>query len=171
VTNVFDYDDLYRLSTATVEGISYAWTFDNVGNRLTQSAGGVGTTYSHNAANRLTAVNGMVVTHDANGSLTACGSDTFSWDVRNRLAGMTRTGLTASFSYDFADRRAAKTLNGSTTTFRCDGDDVVSEIAGSATRFTLQGPVVDEPLAQFEGVLPNGLYFTPNHAKEGRQRS
>jgi hypothetical protein len=46
---------------------------------------GLTTTYTHNAANRLTAVNGVSVTHDAHGCLTAFGSDTYAWDVRGRL--------------------------------------------------------------------------------------
>jgi hypothetical protein len=39
----------------------------------------------------------------------------------------------------------------------------VCQITGSGTRFTLPGPMVDEPLAQFDWAQPNGLFFTPNN--------
>jgi RHS repeat-associated protein len=83
--------------------------------------------------------------------------------VRGRLASITGPSLAASFSYDYQDRRSSKTVNGSTRSPREDGDDLVAEISTSGTQFTLQGPTLDEPLAQFNWYFPNGLYFTPNH--------
>jgi YD repeat-containing protein len=99
-TSLYNYDDLYRLQAANIAGTEYSWTFGAVGNRLSQTVAGVTTTYSHNAANRLTAVNGVTVTHDANGCLTAFGSDAYTWDVRGRLRTLARPGATYQFGYN-----------------------------------------------------------------------
>ena len=40
-TFTYGYDDLSRLSSASVMGTSYAWTYDKAGNRTQQMAGGV----------------------------------------------------------------------------------------------------------------------------------
>jgi YD repeat-containing protein len=107
---------------------------------------GVTTTYTHNAANRLTAVNGVTVTHDANGCLTAFGSDTYAWDVRGRLRTLTRAGATYQFGYNHEGLRTSKTVNGTTTNYLLDGGSVVSETTGGVTKHTLQGPGTDNVL-------------------------
>src|SRR5438046_6700993 len=56
------------------------------------------------------------LSYDANGNLTshadATGTTTYTWDARNRLAGISGPGLSASFTYDAVERRLAKTLKG-----------------------------------------------------------
>ena len=55
-------------------------------------------------------------TCDSNGNLatsTDIGVTTsYTWNVRNQLTGISRTGLTASFTYDSFGRRTGKTING-----------------------------------------------------------
>jgi RHS repeat-associated protein len=128
-----------------------------VGNRLSQTVGGVTTNYTYDIANRLLFVNGANVTHDANGQLTAFGSESYTWDVRGRLSGLTKPGLTATYGYDPSGLRTRQTVNGTTTTFLLDGGSVVSESTGGVAKHTLQGPFLDQPLAR------EGKYFTPNH--------
>ncbi len=128
-----------------------------MGNRLSQTVAGVTTTYTHNAANRLTAVNGVPVSHDANGALTAFGSDSYTWDVRGRLRTLTRAGATYQFGYNHEGIRTSKTVNGTTTNFLLDGASVVSETTGGATKHTLQGPGTDNVLQR------DGKWFVPNH--------
>jgi RHS repeat-associated protein len=48
-------------------------------------------------------------------------------------------------------------VNGTLTKFLLDGDSVVSEVTGATTVNTLQGPLIDQPLAR------NGRYFSPQH--------
>src|SRR5205807_697412 len=52
---------------------------------------------------------------------TGFGSDVYSWDVRGRMKGLTRPGLTWSATYDRNDLRASKTVNGVTTSYLLDG--------------------------------------------------
>jgi len=64
------------------------------------------------AANRLLTFDGFPLTSDFNGNLTALDGDTYTWNVRNQLTGITGAGLSASFSYDVLGRRLTKTING-----------------------------------------------------------
>jgi RHS repeat-associated protein len=163
VHSTFVYDDLYRLSSARVRGVDYSWAYDAVGNRLSQTAGGATTTYTYNAANRLTSVNGVPVTHDANGNLVAYGNDTYEWDVQGHLLSLTRGGaqpLTASFSYDYRGRRTSMRIDGWGPYYAYDGDDVVTEIRGDPVHM-LQGPNLDEPLVRHGPFFP-AQFYTPD---------
>jgi len=81
------------------------------------------------------------IAYDANGNIisvtNSCGATTFTWDVRNGLAGMNGfkpdcTALTASFKYDAVGRRIEKMINGTTTKYLYDGLDIIQEIEGGA---------------------------------------
>lgn len=155
--NQFVHDDLYRLVSANVRGAAYGWTYDDVGNRLSETVDGATTPYSYGPDNRLSSVGKAAVTLDANGNLLSQGADTYTWDVRGRLAGLTRSGATMQFTHDPLGIRAGKTVAGATTAYLLDGADVVSETTGGKPVHTLHGPLVDQPLAR------GGLYFTPDH--------
>ena len=71
VTIDYTYDPLYRLTAADYDsGDYYHYTYDAVGNRLTQesSVGGPPSTvaYAYDIANRLTSVDGVTYTWDDN---------------------------------------------------------------------------------------------------------
>src|SRR5205823_6497445 len=92
-TSLFGYDDLYRLTSATVVGTGYSWSYDAVGNRTSQTVGGVNTSYAVDAADHLTAVNGAAVASDANGNVTQDDlGGAYTWDVRGRLTGLVKGG-------------------------------------------------------------------------------
>jgi RHS repeat-associated protein len=85
---------------------------------------------SYNAANQLTNWAGTEHSYDTNGNLTGDGSNTYSWDSRNRLVGISG-GVTASFTYDARGRRTSKTVDGASTGFLYDGLNPVQELSGS----------------------------------------
>jgi RHS repeat-associated protein len=87
-----------------------------MGNRLTKNA----TSYTYNAADRLTSVGGTSSSYDFNGNLTARGSDRFGWDAADRLTSATVRGATTSFGYNGDGLRESFTSGGSTTTFTWD---------------------------------------------------
>ena len=111
---------------------------------------------------------GFSATHDDNGNLTTLDADTFTWDVRNRLASLAGSGLSASFAYDPLGRRITKTLNGQPTVYMSDGVNPLQEqaVAGANwTAVTMTGLGVDEIIARGDasGVyyyLPDGLGST-----------
>jgi YD repeat-containing protein len=148
-------DDLYRLTSAVDRTGTYAWTYDNAGNRLSQTLGGATTPYTVNAANRVTAVGSTPVALDANGNVTGFGSDSYGWDVRGRLQTVTRPGYSGSFTYDPNNERAAQTVNGVSTSFLLDGSRCVSEISGATTVPVLFG-------AGGQAINRNGRWFTPD---------
>jgi len=119
-------------------------------------------------ANQILSFDGFAATHDDNGNLTTLDADTFTWDVRNRLASLTGSGLSASFQYDPLGRRINKTLNGQPTVYLPDGVNPLQEQAtpgGNWTALTMTGLAVDEIIARGDvsGVyyyLPDGLGST-----------
>ena len=73
----YEYDPLYRLKEANYSNNDYyhytlrqaqGGAYDAVGNRLTQQIGLVTANYVYDDANRLTSVNGVTYTFDANGN-------------------------------------------------------------------------------------------------------
>jgi RHS repeat-associated protein len=158
----YQRDDFYRLTQATVGSNTYAWTYNLAGDRLSQTINGAKTLYGYDGGGHMVSVGGVPVSYDANGNATNSGSDTYTWDVRNRLLGLSRPslGVTGAFSYDYQGRRRSKTVNtinnGTPISFVLDGDEIVSELTGGSTIATLQSPLVDQPIKR------NGLYLTPN---------
>jgi len=60
----------------------------------------------------------------------SCGTTNYTWDVRNRLVGISGfdpqcSPLSASFRYDALGRRIEKTINGRTIQYVYDGLDIV----------------------------------------------
>ncbi len=95
------YNPLYRLTEASYStGDYYRYTYDSVGNRLTQQSYLSNDTYIYDNANRLTTVNGITHTWDANGNLLNDGTNTYTYDAANRLTSLTGTSGTSTFSYN-----------------------------------------------------------------------
>ncbi|MBH8608581.1 RHS repeat domain-containing protein, partial [Thermoactinomyces sp. CICC 10521] len=86
----YEYDALDQLTKETrPDGTVIEYTYDEVGNRLTQKVTQGGnsttTTYTYDDADQLTSVNGTNYTYDANGNLTSDGSKTYVYDAANHL--------------------------------------------------------------------------------------
>jgi RHS repeat-associated protein len=113
---------------------------------------------THDAANRQIAFGGQTLTFDLNGNLTSDGNTTYTWDMRDRLASLAATGITATYQYDPLGRRARKTLNGTTTTFHYDGHNLVQELSGAAELASmLSGLEMDEHLTRMDSAGTHGL--------------
>jgi RHS repeat-associated protein len=92
----YEYDPLYRLTSAEYSnGDSYLYTYDAVGNRLTESNPLSVNSYQYDSANRLTSVNGVNYTFDDNGNLLSDGVNTYSYDSANRLISVNSTNTYA----------------------------------------------------------------------------
>jgi len=119
-TEVYGYDNAYRLSSETITGgspngtISYG--YDAVGNRTsrTSSVAGIPTVASstYDANDRL---NGN--TYNNNGDTTVAGGITYGYDFRDKLTSATG-GL--AMTYDGDGNRVSQTAGGTTTTFLVD---------------------------------------------------
>jgi YD repeat-containing protein len=112
-THNYTYDTRDRLTAATHPNqTNESYTLDDVGNR---TASHQGSSYTHQAFNRLTSANGSSFGYDPNGDLTAkadaSGSWTYTWDYENRLKQASKSGgVTATYSYDAFDRRVQVNL-------------------------------------------------------------
>ena len=108
-TQTFTYDASDRIvsvcfQSGTCPGAQdpfLRWTYDRLGNRLTEQRGGTGTTsYAYDAADRLTRAGSTSYTYDENGNQLSAGSRTFAYDLANRLRTTRRGSTTTTYSYD-----------------------------------------------------------------------
>jgi RHS repeat-associated protein len=153
---------LYQKGNQTLKDFQY--TLD-VADQITQIGGtptntfgdGLVSTSTANANNQYTAFGSDSLAYDASGNLKTKGSTTYQWDVRDRLIGISGSGLSASFSYDALGRRASKTINGITTAFTYDGSDIIQD---SLAQY-VQGIGIDEVLSRTVG--SNSEYYLKDH--------
>jgi len=171
-TTSYAYDLASRVTAITHNGPNglieaLAYTYDAAGNRtsLTRANGPASVvpqavaSATYDAANEQTQFSGATLTYDQNGNLTNDGVNTYTWDVRNRLIGLSG-GTTASSTYDPLGRRASKTINGIATQFLYDGNDIAAEIGGGAVGATyLRSLNIDEPFIR-QSAIGNEHYHT-----------
>jgi RHS repeat-associated protein len=112
VTIGYTYDPIYRLTAADYStGEFFHYTYDAVGNRLTQETESGTSGYTYDIANRLTSVDGAQFTWDANGNLLSDGASTYTYDVANRLRTVVQDGTTYSFSYNGLGDRVGQSVS------------------------------------------------------------
>ncbi len=146
----YSYDPLYRLTRANYSGTlasSYVYSYDAVGNRLTQNANGTRTTYSYDNANRLTSVNGQPYTWDNNGNLVSDGLLTYSYDQANRLKQVTQGANTYTFAYNGVGDRLSQTVGITTTRYVLDPAAGLAQVLNDGTNTYLYG---NDRLAQYQ---------------------
>ncbi len=89
-----------------------------------------------------------------NGNLTGDGVNSYNWTYGNRLAGVSRPGMTATYAYDADDRRTMKIVDGVMTRTLWSGADEIAEMAATGTvlrRFIPDGTgAMDGRLATLE---------------------
>ena len=127
VSDSFAYNNRSELTSATVSGESYAYDYDNIGNRETaQEAAETVTAYATNSLNQYTAIGDFVPTFDDAGNQTLVKTSTGIWavtyDAENRptLFSNADSSTTVECTYDYMGRRATKrvTVNGSVTLYQ-----------------------------------------------------
>jgi RHS repeat-associated protein len=154
VVSEYSYDDASRLSGITYKkgGVTLGdltYEYDAAGHRT--KVGGnfartgvppVLNTASYDVANKQTAFASQSLSYDNNGNLTSDGVNSYLWNARNQLTGMSGPGLNASFGYDALGRRVSKTVNSASTSYLYDGGNIIQEQSGgSPSANTLTGGV------------------------------
>ncbi len=124
-TIMYTYDPLYRLTAADYStGDYYHYTYDAVGNRLTQekSVSGQQSTdgYQYDIANRLINVNGVDYTWDNNGNLLNDGVNSYSYDAANRLTAVSSQQSAFSYGYNGLGDRLQRTINNQPVNYTLD---------------------------------------------------
>jgi RHS repeat-associated protein len=119
VARAYQYDATYRLTSETVTGSlasDYAktFTYDPVGNRLTQVTTGVGASsvaYSYDSRDRVLTETGATYSHDDNGNpMGNHAGDSYVWDFDDRLIRVTKAdGSIVDHVYDVDGSRVRTT--------------------------------------------------------------
>jgi RHS repeat-associated protein len=140
VTIDYVYDPLYRLTEANYStGDTYHYTYDAVGNRLTQTTQLAVNSYQYDVANRLASVNGVNYTWDNNGNLLNDGVNTYAYDSANRLTSMSNQSTVSSYQYNGMGDRLQQTVNGNTTTYTLDINTSLPEVLNDGQYTYLYG--------------------------------
>jgi RHS repeat-associated protein len=124
------YDGLGRLVAAVEQpGHSYAYGYDLVGNRQTVRVDGTLTeNRTYDAADQVTGWQ-----YDAAGNLLNDGTNTYSYDILNRLTGVTHGGVTTSYGYNGEGVLATETVGGTPTRYTLDTTGGLPERLGAKT--------------------------------------
>ena len=141
----YGYDASYKLTSEIRTGThpySIAYTYDNVGNRLTQTKDGVLTTSAYNNRDQLTGETGpnnTAYVYDHTGRITNktdnAGSVNYTWIDNDRLAQVSGPSVLVNYSYDHNGQRISETTSGSTKKYLIDYQlpygQVIAETDGS----------------------------------------
>ncbi|PKO04434.1 MAG: hypothetical protein CVU41_16860 [Chloroflexi bacterium HGW-Chloroflexi-3] len=160
------YDDAYRLASETRRDTSNAvayqagFTYDAVGNRLTQTVGTATTQYTYNDLDQLLSAGAAQYQYDGRGNLARVtdGADVtqYAYDAADRLRGVTLPdGTAVAYTYDAAGRRVRQSVAAQVTNYLWDEispyGDVVLETDGSGSALASYVLGGAELLAQIRG--------------------
>jgi hypothetical protein len=104
-----------------------------VGNRLTETKGGVTDQYTYDVANRLISVNGQSYTWDNNGNLLTDGTKTNTYNYANRLTQVVSGTDTYLYVYNGLGDRLQSVLNGTATTYSLDLNSGLTQVLADGT--------------------------------------
>jgi RHS repeat-associated protein len=151
-TITYTYDSLYRLITAvyTLKGAGdtgeyFHYTYDDVGNRLTEekktSPSGLveSTSYTYDDANRMLTAGGVTYEWDNNGNLLNDGVNTYTYNHANRLTMVDGPSSMVSFTYNGLGDRLSETINGVTTIFTLDLNTGLTQVLSDGVHVYLYG--------------------------------
>jgi RHS repeat-associated protein len=164
----FGYDTRQRLSalahnlTGTASDVTYSFTDYNPAGQITARArsndlyefnGYVNTTraYVANGLNQYTSSGGTVLAYEANGNLRASGATIYTYDVENRLIGISGPA-SATLVYDPLGR-LYEVQGAATRRFLYDGDELVGEYNTSGMMLAryVHGMGEDDPVVWYNG--------------------
>jgi RHS repeat-associated protein len=152
----YAYDPLNRLTAADYDsGLFFHYTYDATGNRLHEDTQAGSKTYTYDAANRLTSVDGVNYTWDVNGNLTNDGSTSYTYNHANRLVGVAQGNTQVQYAYNGNGDRVRETANGVTTHYVLDLNLGLTQVLEDGTNTYLYG---NERIAQ-EGAEGELSYF------------
>jgi RHS repeat-associated protein len=151
LNNTFQYNPASQITALAQSNTLYNYT---------EAQNRVGS-YGVNALNQYTQIDGLPVSHDSTGNLTADGAGmTYTYDMENHLVATGGTKA-SSLRYDTLGRLSEYVVDGITRQFHYDGDALVGQYYNGAFDYRyLHGDGVDEPLVQY-----TGPYVGPSHRR------
>ncbi len=82
-----------------------AWTYDKVGNRLTETRGATTTNYTYNVGDQMLTAGATNYTYDSNGNQLTAGTRSFTWNLANYLKTTAQGSTTSTYTYDGDNKR------------------------------------------------------------------
>lgn len=139
-TTLYQYDPNNRLTDACYQATTcnegtgssdpyIHYTYDQVGNRLTEARPSGTTNYTYNADDQLTQAGTTNYIYDHNGNETQAGSRAFSYDLANRLTSATNGSGTTTYTYDGNGNRLSAATGGTTTSYLWDTNNDLPQLA------------------------------------------
>jgi len=121
----FGYDDLYRLTSAAGAYGTIGYTYDKVGNRLTETVNGQTDTYTYAAGTsrlvQITGANFQNFAQDLNGNTTSVGQKSFTYNQNNRLIrAAENSALLAAYTYNGSGQRIIRETDGGAIVYHYD---------------------------------------------------
>jgi RHS repeat-associated protein len=153
----FGYDALDRLTSGTGSWGSLAWTYDGVGNRLTENS----TVYSYlPGTNKLSGVGGTSFGYDNNGNLISQAGRQYTYNQNQRLIQVVDGAMTAGYTYNGNGQRVKKTVNGTMTYFHYSSSgQIIAESDGTGVTTAEYIYLNSQPLAKIDSA---GTYYYHN---------
>ena len=156
----YSYDNLYRVTNAKYsDGKVFTYTYDAVGNRLTQTTLTNTTVYTYDIVNRLTNVGPITYTWDANGNLLNDGVFTYTYDAANQLITVTQGTNVYTFAYNGRDDRRRQTMNGTLTNYTLDLNAGLTQVLvdGTNTYLCDKSRIVQQSVTSTDYILGGAL--------------
>lgn len=140
MTSTFAYNPASQIVTKTRSNDAYRFTgYVNVSRP-----------YAVNGLNQYATAGSATFTYDANGNLTGDGSNSYGYDVENRLTSATIAGAGAvALKYDPNGRLWQVVWSDVTIEYTHDGDSIVMEVNGPNTYRYVHGPGADDPMFEY----------------------
>ena len=139
---VIDYthDPLQRLTAADYStGEFFHYSYDPVGNRLTQGTLAGSNAYIYDIANRLVDVDSVAYTWDDKGNLLNDGASTYAYDYANRLMSVSQGANTHSYDYDGLGDRLQQIVNAAPTDYTVDLSAGLAQMVADGSSTYLYG--------------------------------
>src|ERR1043166_4732401 len=176
----YAYDADGRLTSISnrfsTNGVSFDYTYDRTVNRTSlhvsddsfffKPTTNSQNTFSNNALNEYTLVNGVSYTYDGNGNLLTDGINRYAYDAENRLLSVTNLSYALTNTYDALGRRFRKKVNGTMTSYLSHNNRVLMEMStnGTLLRRYIYGRGLDERVALFTSNATYYYYIDGNNS-------
>jgi len=112
---IFNYDDLDRLTQAQGPYVTQNYTYDTIGNMLSNTRVG-SYNYTGSQPHAVTSAGGNTYSYDANGNMIGGAGRTITYDGENRPIQVQANNQITTILYDGDGGRVKKTIDGTTTT-------------------------------------------------------
>jgi len=102
-------------NVASIPNQDLAYQYDALGNRVKTVINGVTTDYVADSMNQYVSAGGTPYDYDSKGNLLSDGTNTFTYNVLNKLVGVSGASGTTTYTYNAIGQRVSTTTAGQTT--------------------------------------------------------